>query len=172
MPMQEIVKPYGPWMKAMSRRQSYLTGSKWLRTGSSSQYTVGDGGRNRNVAGMEREGSRNLGTGSYDPKIKENVTVEKGRSAGNQEFTDMEEDWLVAVMDVYGTSKVIEIGMIMWSIWKARNMIVWHNTFTHVDEVVRSAHVTLDQWLDAQLKNFTPSMDVMLLGPKYRRRGG
>ncbi|KAK1405168.1 hypothetical protein POM88_004773 [Heracleum sosnowskyi] len=70
-------------------------------------------------------------------------------------------DWLVAVMDVYGTSKVIEIGMIMWSIWKARNMIVWHNTFTHVDELVRSAHVTLDQWLDAQSKNFTLSMDVM-----------
>ncbi|KAL1806238.1 hypothetical protein ACET3Z_029306 [Daucus carota] len=70
-------------------------------------------------------------------------------------------DWLATVMDVYGTSKVVEMGMLMWSIWKARNQIVWHNTFTHVDEVVRSAHVTFDQWLDAQSKNFTQSLDVM-----------
>lgn len=90
MPMQEIVKPYGPLMKAMPRRQSYLTGSKWLRTGSSSQYTVGEGGSNRNVTGMEREGSGNLGTGRYNPKIKENETEKEGKSAGDQEFTNME----------------------------------------------------------------------------------
>lgn len=33
----------------------------------------------------------------------------------------------------------------------------------HVDEVVRTAHSTLDQWLEAQLKNFVPS--VVSLNP-------
>lgn len=30
---QEIVKPYGPWMRAPFRRQIKLVGAKWLRNG-------------------------------------------------------------------------------------------------------------------------------------------
>lgn len=34
-PANELTKPYGPWMKATPKRQQFLTGSKWLRSGSS-----------------------------------------------------------------------------------------------------------------------------------------
>ncbi|KAK1360378.1 hypothetical protein POM88_044852 [Heracleum sosnowskyi] len=46
--------------------------------------------------------------------------------------------------------------MLLWSVWKARNMVVWHDTYLHVEEVVRTTHFTLDQWLEAQAKKFVP----------------
>lgn len=36
--------------------------------------------------------------------------------------------------------------------------MVWHETYLYVDEVIRTAQFTLDQWMEAQLKNFTPSI--------------
>ncbi|KAK1389770.1 hypothetical protein POM88_017948 [Heracleum sosnowskyi] len=48
--------------------------------------------------------------------------------------------------------------MLLWSVWKARNMVAWHDTYLYVEEVVRTAHFTLDQWLEAQAKKFVPSV--------------
>ncbi|KAK1386165.1 hypothetical protein POM88_023900 [Heracleum sosnowskyi] len=97
------------------------------------------------------------------PKNVQEAGLKTGVTGGvnctdNDQFLS---DWLISVMDRDGKSKAAEVGMIMWSIWKACNLIVWQNTYTHVDEVVRITHITLDQWLVAQSKNFTPSMAAM-----------
>lgn len=42
---------------------------------------------------------------------------------------------------------------------ECRNSVVWHSTYIHVDEVIRTARSTLDQWLEAQLKKFVPYVD-------------
>ncbi|XP_074358052.1 uncharacterized protein LOC141697532 [Apium graveolens] len=56
------------------------------------------------------------------------------------------------------SSKVDEIVMLLWAIWLARNRVIWHNTYPHVDEVVRDSRVILDQWKDAQSKIYKPSV--------------
>ncbi|XP_062099844.1 uncharacterized protein LOC133805696 [Humulus lupulus] len=43
-PLEQIVKPYGAWMRVASRRQNKMIGSKWLRSGSSSQASFIDDG--------------------------------------------------------------------------------------------------------------------------------
>ncbi|XP_063936295.1 uncharacterized protein LOC135147291 [Daucus carota subsp. sativus] len=66
--------------------------------------------------------------------------------------------WLNIVMDQYDNSGLAKLVMLLWSVWKARNMVVWHETYLHVDEVIRTAQFTLDHWMEAQLKYFTPSI--------------
>lgn len=67
-------------------------------------------------------------------------------------------EWLASVMCQHANLTLSKVAMILWSIWKARNLVVWHDTYPHVDEVVRTAQFTLDQWIEAQLKNFIPSI--------------
>lgn len=57
----ELSKPYGPWMKAMPRRQQYLTGSKWLRSGSSMQQPEKDHDMSMTNATMGESGSGKTG---------------------------------------------------------------------------------------------------------------
>ena len=67
-------------------------------------------------------------------------------------------DWLQGAMNMYDNLRLAKLVMLLWSVWKARNTVVWHDTYLHVDEVIRTAQITLDQWLEAQLRNFTPSV--------------
>lgn len=71
------------------------------------------------------------------------------------------EGWLNVTLSSYSRLEAAELVMSLWSIWKARNMVVWHGTYLHIDEVVRTATITLDQWRDAQAKNFVPSSVIM-----------
>lgn len=57
--------------------------------------------------------------------------------------------WLEGMMLQFTSSRVAEVVMLLWAVWLARNKVVWHNTYPHVDEVVRDSRVTLDQWKDA-----------------------
>lgn len=53
-------------------------------------------------------------------------------------------EWLESVMCQHANLTLSRVAMILWSIWKARNLVVQHNTYQHVDEVVRTAQFTLD----------------------------
>lgn len=78
-------------------------------------------------------------------------------SNNNESFAD----WLNTVMGQVNNSMLARLVMLMWSIWKARNTVAWNDTYLHVDEVVRSAHFTLDQWTEALSRNFSPSGKIM-----------
>lgn len=67
--------------------------------------------------------------------------------------------WLENVMIQINRSRVTEFIMLFWAIWLARNKVIWHNTYPHVDEVVRDSRIILDQWKDAQAKIYKPSID-------------
>lgn len=77
-PADEIMKPYGPWMKATPRRQQYLTGSKWLRSGSLVQSPEAGGDLNRKVATMDEDGSGKKGRENYGPNSTGYDGVKKG----------------------------------------------------------------------------------------------
>lgn len=66
--------------------------------------------------------------------------------------------WLEMIMGQHTNSMIPKIAMLLWSVWKARNMVIWQDTYQHVDEVLRTARSTLDQWIEAQAKNFVPSI--------------
>lgn len=86
--LEEIVKPYDQWMKALPRRQTYVTGSKWLRSGSPSQIPVRDiAGNWRNYSG-EKEMGVQSGTPTKDLQFKEWVSGMEGVDFGNQD------DWM------------------------------------------------------------------------------
>ncbi|KAK1352841.1 hypothetical protein POM88_052679 [Heracleum sosnowskyi] len=83
----ELVKPYGQWMRALPRRQSYLTGSKWLRSGSTSQgMMTEDGGKWKSQGGEEVVGGKS-GVSNDIPRTKEGGTVSDGVIHGIQEDT-------------------------------------------------------------------------------------
>lgn len=69
--------------------------------------------------------------------------------------------WLGAAMTQFNNTMVSRLVMLVWLVWKARNSVVWNNTYLHVDEVVRTAQFTLDQWVEAQSRNFDPSIAVI-----------
>lgn len=56
-------------------------------------------------------------------------------------------DWLQGAMNMYDNLRLAKLVMLLWSVWKARNTVVSHDTYLHVDEVIRTAQITLDQWL-------------------------
>lgn len=89
--MSEIVKPYGPWMKATPKRQPYLTGSRWLRSGSLSQTPVLDSNLARKEADMDAGEGEKLGVVNQDPKSKESEPMKEGMRTGNQETEVTEE---------------------------------------------------------------------------------
>ncbi|XP_074346852.1 uncharacterized protein LOC141685659 [Apium graveolens] len=60
-------------------------------------------------------------------------------------------DWLEQVMGQGSIGMISKMGMILWSIWNARNSVVWHSTYIHVDEVIRTARQTIKINVDAAL---------------------
>ncbi|WOG81854.1 hypothetical protein DCAR_0101008 [Daucus carota subsp. sativus] len=79
-PIHEIVKPYGPWMKAIPRRQQYLTGSKWLRSSVSVQPSPAkEGDLTMGAAGMDEDDSGKKGTANPEPNPKGYDSVKKRR---------------------------------------------------------------------------------------------
>lgn len=70
--------------------------------------------------------------------------------------------WLEMLMSQHTNSMISKIGMLLWSVWKARNMVVWQDTYLHVDEVVRTAKFTLNQWIEAQAKNLFRPLVVFI----------
>lgn len=92
---KEIAKPYGPWMKAMPKRQSYLTSSKWLRQGSITQIPVEDGGSRWSGVDVEVDGGGKIGEGKHYPKSKDTDSGKGENKAENQVRIDLDEDVLV-----------------------------------------------------------------------------
>lgn len=74
MPLTDIVKPYGPWMQALPRRESYLNVSKWMKSGSVSQVSMVDDGTSRNVLVTEVGRGRKPGIQTEDPHLKEDTS--------------------------------------------------------------------------------------------------
>lgn len=85
-PMNEIAKPYGQWMRALPRRQSYLTGSKWLRSEAPTQVAMADAvGSKKSQGGWKKMGKK---SGIVDnPDAQKGVTVKDNVFFGNQEPT-------------------------------------------------------------------------------------
>ncbi|KAM6571614.1 hypothetical protein CsatA_015694 [Cannabis sativa] len=65
-------------------------------------------------------------------------------------------DWFSAIWSRHGGSFIEEILMVSWSIWKARNDIIWNNRTSSAAAIVATAHQTLNQWKFAQSCRFEP----------------
>ncbi|XP_074363041.1 uncharacterized protein LOC141703396 [Apium graveolens] len=61
----------------------------------------------------------------------------------------------------YKREEVERIVMIMWSLWKNRNNIVWNQKSMEASEVISSANICLNQWKNAQDKSFDNFLGFM-----------
>ncbi|XP_074337025.1 uncharacterized protein LOC141674201 [Apium graveolens] len=62
--------------------------------------------------------------------------------------------WLDTVLNVYTGKDVRMKVMVCWALWKARNELVWDQKGREVTEIITSAATVLNQWSNAQDKNF------------------
>lgn len=60
------------------------------------------------------------------------------------------EEWLAAAFKKLGKKGAGLVSMLCWSLWRARNDMVWKNRSSSVMGVVTSAKSYLDQWSRAQ----------------------
>ncbi|XP_062103683.1 uncharacterized protein LOC133814782 [Humulus lupulus] len=70
--------------------------------------------------------------------------------------------WIRGVLGRVDVGVAALVLMICWSLWNARNGIVWQQRTSSVEYIVKSARIYLDQWLKAQDNNF-----FLSLGPTY-----
>ncbi|KAK1405066.1 hypothetical protein POM88_004671 [Heracleum sosnowskyi] len=68
---------------------------------------------------------------------------------------------LVKQMSLDSTIRVV---MLCWSIWTARNDMVWNQRRRSVDEVVSLATITLNQYIAAQNVGSIPSLNPLRSG--------
>lgn len=94
-PENEIVKPYGVWMRAPLRRQTKLIGAKWLRDDNN------DGGRNltgeEERSGEKRENSVTKNQGLYVHRVNQG-DVNLTRSFGSGNFSNSKQKDMVQQM--------------------------------------------------------------------------
>lgn len=62
----------------------------------------------------------------------------------------MFKDWFEHVLSSYSSDRWAEVVMLCWSVWNARNELVWQQKRARVDSVVYSAKNYLVQWKNAQ----------------------
>ncbi|KAM6563313.1 hypothetical protein CsatB_023311 [Cannabis sativa] len=58
--------------------------------------------------------------------------------------------WLDNIFHKLNDDRVCQMVMVCWSLWKARNSIVWKNKALTVANVLASARISLDHWIKAQ----------------------
>uniref|UniRef100_A0A803Q7F1 Uncharacterized protein n=1 Tax=Cannabis sativa TaxID=3483 RepID=A0A803Q7F1_CANSA len=63
-------------------------------------------------------------------------------------------DWFTEVWSRHKGDGVEEILMVSWSIWKARNELLWNNRTRSTANVLSIAHNVLGQWKYAQTCHF------------------
>lgn len=54
--------------------------------------------------------------------------------------------WWEQVFTKYDNDKRAEIATVCWSLWKARNEVVWNNKYTRAHVVIAKAKQYLEQW--------------------------
>ena len=79
---------------------------------------------------------------------------------GNNEG-DSFSDWVLNNFDSWDVAKRQKNAMLCWSIWKARNELVWNQRGTEIVDVVESANMVLRQWQSAQDKQFDNFLGFM-----------
>uniref|UniRef100_A0A803PWI0 Uncharacterized protein n=1 Tax=Cannabis sativa TaxID=3483 RepID=A0A803PWI0_CANSA len=58
--------------------------------------------------------------------------------------------WFEEGMDQWSDAKCVEAAMILWSVWKLRNDVVWSSISPSTDEVIHIAKVNYMDWCNAQ----------------------
>ncbi|KAM6587872.1 hypothetical protein CsatA_010477 [Cannabis sativa] len=58
--------------------------------------------------------------------------------------------WLDSLFQSLDSDRVCSLAMVAWSLWKARNSIVWKDKVLTVANVMSSARIALDHWRKAQ----------------------
>ncbi|XP_060974183.1 uncharacterized protein LOC133039333 [Cannabis sativa] len=58
--------------------------------------------------------------------------------------------WLDSLFQSLDSDRVCSLAMVTWSLWKARNSIVWKDKVLTVANVLSSARIALDHWRKAQ----------------------
>lgn len=69
--------------------------------------------------------------------------------------------WMVTVFDTWTTEKRQEAAMMLWSIWRGRNDLVWKQKGLQVRDIVVSARMVLNQWKKAQDRTFDNFMGLI-----------
>lgn len=72
-------------------------------------------------------------------------------------------DRLVGMMDSQNKEVGRMVVMLCWSLWRARNEVVWKKHGMDVTDVVLIAKSTLDKWINAQDKSFDTFLGFMTL---------
>ncbi|KAL8157546.1 hypothetical protein AgCh_002304 [Apium graveolens] len=60
------------------------------------------------------------------------------------------QEWWGRVLDIWDREKQAEVATVCWSLWKARNELVWNKYYTRVNVVIAKAKQYLLQWNIAQ----------------------
>lgn len=55
-------------------------------------------------------------------------------------------DWLQSMFDSCGRNELQLVTILLWSIWRCRNEVVWNQKGMEVQEVVESTKLILNQW--------------------------
>ncbi|XP_074347538.1 uncharacterized protein LOC141686399 [Apium graveolens] len=78
----------------------------------------------------------------------------------NMEFTG----WIKMVFELESKSKCAEVVMVCWTIWRARNDLVWNQKYTRVTRIVAEAKQHLTQWNFAQNRLSWASLQLSVEG--------
>lgn len=77
--------------------------------------------------------------------------------------------WMEEVLETLDEEKAARVVMICWSIWRARNEVVWNQMWRSVEEVVSFAMLTLNHYLAAQDVGSIPSLNPLQEGDGAER---
>ncbi|XP_074324391.1 uncharacterized protein LOC141661307 [Apium graveolens] len=67
-------------------------------------------------------------------------------------------NWVQMIFDSENKSKCAEVVMVCWTIWRARNDLVWNQKYTRINKIVAEAMQHLTQWNIAQSRVTLPSL--------------
>ena len=74
--------------------------------------------------------------------------------------------WMVTMFDMVDRSKFAEIVSLCWSLWRARNDLVWSQKHTRIYRTIAAARQYLAQWITTQSRHF-----ITLLQPRVEGDG-
>ncbi|KAL8146376.1 hypothetical protein AgCh_004207 [Apium graveolens] len=72
--------------------------------------------------------------------------------------------WIKMVFDSENNSKCAQVFMVCWTIWRARNDLVWNHKYTRVGRIVAEAKQHLTQWNIAQSRLSQASLQPAVEG--------
>lgn len=72
--------------------------------------------------------------------------------------------WWERILSVYDKDKQAEITAVSWSIWRARNELVWNKKYTRLNFVIANAKQYLVQWKYAQHSGSETSFPKLVEG--------